>query len=79
MVSTGNLTEELKTFVTLTPDGDKEIRELTIIKRDGEVISKSNHRYVVMRDEEVPPEIAEMIEQRKVKHPKRPDDPGDVA
>lgn len=75
----GELTEELKLYVTITPDGDKEVRERTIIYRDGEVFTDTNHRYVIDREQDVPQEIADHIEGLKGKQPKRKKDPGDEA
>lgn len=64
-------TEEIQTNVTITNDGAKEIRTVTITLKDGVEVGRTNHRSVVAYDEDVPQEIADFVESKKGKQPKK--------
>lgn len=64
-------TEEIHTHVTITHEGHKEVRKETIILKDGEEVGRSNHRFVVNAQDDVPAEIASHIEAKKGKQPKK--------
>ena len=63
-------TEKIVRQVTITENGAKNVREQTIVYRDGKEIGRSNHRYAIAPDADVPQVIADHIEQKKGKQPK---------
>jgi len=66
-------TEEIQTEVTLTNDGHKNIRTITITYKDGVEVGRTNHRSVVAADEDIPADIEAFINAKKGKQPKKPD------
>lgn len=63
--------EEIQTNVTITNDGAKEIRTVTVTLKDGVEVARANHRSVVAYDEDVPADITAFIEAKKGKQPKK--------
>lgn len=59
-------TEEIQQEVTLTNDGHKNVRTITITYKDGVEVGRSNHRYVINAEDNVPQDIADFIEVKKV-------------
>jgi hypothetical protein len=51
------LTEKLEHHINVLPDGQLEVKEVTLIKRDGTLISRSNHRRVIDVGEDVSAEV----------------------
>ena len=58
--------EEIQTNVTIRHDGTKEVRTVTVTKKDGVEVGSANHRSVVAYDADVPADIAAFIEAKKV-------------
>lgn len=64
-------TEEIETEVTLTQAGHKQVRTITITLKDGVEVGRANHRSLIRADEDIPQEIVDFIEAKKVKQPKK--------
>lgn len=59
-------TEEVQQEVTLTNDGHKNVKTVTITYKDGVEVGRSNHRSVIAATESVPSDIASFIEAKKI-------------
>jgi len=61
--------EEIQTNVTIDHLGNKNVRTVTVTYKDGVEVGSTNHRHVIMAEDDVPDDIAAFIEAKKVAQP----------
>lgn len=65
-------TEEVETYVGITHEGHKEIKKVIVVYKDGIEHSRSKpHREVIHAEADVPQEITDFIQAKRVKQPKK--------
>lgn len=69
-----NYTEEQEIEVKLTDAGDKVVTTYTSIFKDGVFFSGNKHTETIHAEDDVPQDIADFIEAKKVKQPKKDKD-----